>query len=163
MSMTKKIAILGLVLLVAVVVVLAPLAAAGKKKKKPKPWKSEEVTIAVAHPIFYGATGQVNAVTIQEFQHRCAEPASQGLDAWVFEIPKPYQKLDAAVEATGSSAGYLSYDLDVFFFDAECQLTLTSQAEGTDETAFMPKGTVWIGVHNYLGDPQTTAQVTIKP
>jgi len=151
-----------LLIVLALFVAAAPYAVAGKKKK-PKPWKSEEVTIAVAHPVFYGNSGEVNNVTAQEFENTCAEPASQGLDAWVFEVPAPYQKLDAAVDAIGKSSGAAGYDLDMFFYDAECAILMASQAEGTDEAGYLPKGTTWVLVHNYLGDPNTSLHIEIKP
>jgi len=155
--MRTKLLCLALALLVAVA---APSALAGKKKKKPKSWKSEEVTVTVPHPVFYGQTQEVNNVTAQEFESSCAIPNSQGFDAWVFEVPKPYQKLDAALGALGSGG---TYDLDVFFYDADCAIKMASQAEGTDESAFMPAGTAWVLVHNYLGDPNVSFHIEIKP
>jgi len=156
--MAKRICALALALLVAV----APYAAAGKKKKKAKPYKSEEVTIAVAHPVFYGNSGEVGSVTAQEFENTCAEPASQGLDAWVFEVPGPYRKTQAIVETVGTAGGPAGYDLDMFFYDSECTVLSASQAEGTDETGYAPEGTAWILVHNYLGDPNTSFHIEVK-
>lgn len=50
--MAKKLALVALALLLAL-----PSTHAFAGKKKPKPWKSEEVTIAVAHPVFYTTFG----------------------------------------------------------------------------------------------------------
>ena len=134
---------------------------AGKKKKAPKPYKSEAVTIAVAHPIFHGQTGEVNGITANEFEQNCAVPTTQGLDAHVFEVPAEYQKLQAGVKAIGAPGGAAGYDLDLVFYDANCAVTFTSLAEGTDETGFMPAGTAWILMYNYLGDPNTSAHIEI--
>lgn len=135
-------------------------AVAGKKKKGPKPYKSEEVTIAIPHPIFHTATGDAVNVTIQEFKNRCALPATQGFDAHVFEVPAAYQKINASVEAIGGGG---MYDLDLLYFDDACAIVGVSQAEGTDEAGFMPAGTVWIGMYNYLGDPNVSAHIELKP
>ena len=59
--MTKKL-IAGV--LVATLLLPGSAALTGKKKKKgPKPWTSEELTIALAHPVFYGQSGDVMSVT----------------------------------------------------------------------------------------------------
>ena len=64
--------------LVATLLVPGSAALAGKKKKKgPKPWTSEELTIGLAHPVFYGNSGDVLSVTAQEFHQTCAIPATQ--------------------------------------------------------------------------------------
>ncbi len=135
-------------------------------KKKPKPYKSEEVTILVPHPVFYGATGAVNSVTAKEFENRgCATPTTNGLDAFIFEVPKPYQKIVATVEAkrATTSAPTGMYDLDIYLYDVSCKQTLAFNAEGTDESGSIPKGTGWILVHNYLGDPAVRAYIELKP
>ena len=155
---TRKIAVLGLALLLALT---SQAAFAGKKKKAPKPYKSEEVSLGVAHTFAYGTTGEVVSVTAQDFQQSCAVPTSQGVDAHVFEVPPEYQKIAAGVKAIGVAAGPVGYDLDMFFYDASCALTFASQAVGTDETGFMPAGTSWILLHNYQGDPNTMAHIEI--
>lgn len=58
--------------------------------KKPKPYKSEEVTIAVPHPVGHGPTGSVNAITAKELEVRCATPATNGLDGWGWSRPRWY-------------------------------------------------------------------------
>ena len=130
--------------------------------KKPKPYKSEEVSIAIAHPIFYSTTESVNTVTAKEFEARCAIPASNGLDAYVFEVPAAFQKVAASVEAIGSASGPLGYDLDMFIYDKSCQLTTVFNAEGTDEAGMIPKGTGYVLVQNYLGDPGTKLHIELK-
>mgnify|MGYP000713443504 CR=1 FL=1 len=153
-----------LILLVLALLFPAGSAVAKKKgKKAPKPWTSEEGTIAVAHPVFYSTSGDLISVTMQELKNTCAMPASQGLDAFIVEVPAEYQKIAATATATGSSAGAGGYDLDVFFFDSGCNILAASQNTGTDEVAFMPAGTAWIGVGNYLADPNVGVQVELKP
>jgi hypothetical protein len=150
-------------LILALLLPTGALAAKKGNKKAPKPWTSEQGTIAVAHPVFYSTAGDVVSLTIQEFKNSCAMPTSQGFDAFVVEVPAAYQKIAATATATGSSVGAGGYDLDMFFFDAECALLSVSQGSGTDEVGFMPAGTSWIGVGNYLADPNVSVQVELKP
>jgi extracellular elastinolytic metalloproteinase len=156
---TKKLVVLGMVLLLAMTA--SQVAFAGKKKK-PKPWKSEEVSLGIAHTALYGSSGEVNLVTAMEFEQACALPASQGLDAWVFEVPAEYQKITASAKAIGVAGGAVGYDLDMFFYDADCTVTLASQATGTDESGLLPAGTSWIVLHNYQGDPNTMAHIELS-
>ena len=77
--------------------------AVAKKKKGPKPYTSEEATINVGHPVFYGNSGTLLSATAQEFLNTCAIPQSNGVDAFVYEIPANYAKLSsAAIQAFGS-------------------------------------------------------------
>jgi hypothetical protein len=156
--MVKKMLVLGLLALL----VFSGTASAGKKKG-PKPYESEEVTVAVAHPIGYSTTGSVNTITGKEFEATCAAPSSNGLDAAVFEVPADYQKVTATVEAIGADTGPAGYDLDIYLYDTACKNTLAFNATGTDEVGTIPKGTGWILVHNYLGDPGVGVHITLKP
>ena len=155
--MLKKTIALGLALALSLVG-----SAAVAKTKKPKPYKSEDVQIAIAHPVVYGSTGSVNSVTAQEFQNSCAIPNSNGLDGYVFEVPKQFSKIDAQLDAIGEAGGAAGYDLDIYLYSPDCTPTLAFNQEGTDEAALLPKGTGWIFVHNYLGDPNTTFHIEIK-
>ena len=154
--MAKRFVILG------VIAALALMSPAANASKKVKPYKSEDVQLAIAHPIAYGDTGSVNSVTAKEFEQSCALPSSNGLDGYVFEVPKQFAKVDAQIEAIGAAPGTAGYDLDIYLYDANCQPTLAFNASGTDETGLLPKGTPWIFVHNYLGDPNTTFHIEIK-
>ena len=157
--MSKKLLIIGLVL--ALTAALAGPSVAKKKKKGPKPYTSEEVTVQLGHPVFYGASGTVVGVTPQEFIRSCALPSSNGLDAYVFEVPKDYQKIQASIEATGSAEG-IEHDIDIYLFDSSCTSTGAFNAAGTDESGVIAAGTAFILLHNYTGGP-TTMQFTLKP
>jgi hypothetical protein len=149
-------------IVVAALAMVAQPALAGKKK--PKPWKSEQVTLAVPHPVVYNSTGSVNSITAKEFESKCSLPASNGLDGYVFEVPKDYQKIQAHVAAIGAAAETpAAYDLDLYFYDSKCTVTLVSQAVGTDENSVIPAGTAWIFMHNYLGEPGVSAHLELKP
>lgn len=145
------------------VALLGPASAAKKKKKKgPKPYKSEEVTMEVGHPIFYSSSGDVMSVTAQEFRRSCSIPSSNGFDGYVFEVPAEFQKIAATVEATGTSVTDPASpaDMDMYFFDESCEITGAANAAGTDEFGGLLPGTAFIFLHNYVGGP-TTGQITI--
>jgi hypothetical protein len=158
--MIKRTLALVLVLLVAAMV---HPAMAGKKKPKVKPYKSEPGTIAVAHPVFYDATGSVNSVTAKEFENTCAIPATNGVDAYVFEVPAAYQSITATVKAIGAAQTPAAYDLDVYMYDKDCAQTAKSNNTGTDESGVMPAGIAWILVDNYLGEPAVSFHVELAP
>jgi hypothetical protein len=157
--MVRRTMALVLVLLLAAMV---QPASAGKRKKV-KPYKSEEGTIAVAHPLFYDATGSINSVTAKEFEASCATPASNGLDAYVFEVPTAYQSITATVDAIGVPKTPAAYDLDVYMYDKDCAVKGVSNGEGTDESGVMPAGIAWILVDNYLGEPAVSVHIELAP
>jgi hypothetical protein len=160
---------LTLLLTVALAASLSGPAAAAKKKKGPKPYKSEEVTIQLGHTVQYGNSGTVVGITGQEFINSCAIPNSNGVDAYVWEVPESYKNVDATITAFGSG-GTAGYDLDIFLFNESCEVTFASQTTSSDETAIMAKGTAFILIHNFGspsspvggGDP-ATARFELKP
>lgn len=152
--MTKKLLIIALVLALTAALV-GPVAAGKKKKKKskgPKPYVSETVTLAIGHPVFHSASGSLVGVTPQEFLQSCAIPSSNGLDAYVFEVPEDYLKIDSIIRAVGDSTPAVLYDLDIYMFDKDCNETLFFNSVGTDETGIKPAGTTFAVIHNYVGD-----------
>ena len=154
--------VLAAALLMTLVLSVQPAGAAKKKSKKPKPYKSQQVTITLPRPALYNTTGAVQLVTAKEFETTCALPKSNGLDAYVFEVPKAYQSIVANAEAIGAAATPAGYDLDMFFYSKTCKLTLGASAAGTDEGSAMPKGTAWILVNNYLGEPGVKAHIQLS-
>lgn len=164
--MKRKIMILGLVAALACAALAAPADAKKKKKKGPKPWKSEEVTIHFGHPAFWGQSGTLLTVTAQEFLNRCAIPSSNGLDAWVFEVPEDYRTINTTVKAVGS-AGNPSWDLDLYYFDDACASTAFNNNVGTDETGYMPAGSHFVVLHSYFlppdGGQEVSAHIELSP
>jgi hypothetical protein len=157
----RKNIVVAILLLGLVAALAAP--AGAKKKKKVKPYKSETVTIQAGHPAFYSTSGTIVSVTAQEFFQTCSVPqASNGVDAYVFEVPKAYQKITASIEAIGESVSPAGYDLDLYLYDKACKNVGVYNAAGTDEYGVLAKGTSFIVLHAYAGNP-VDAFVTLKP
>jgi hypothetical protein len=140
--------------------------ATAAKKKGPKPYKSEEGMVAIPHTLLRASSGQQNSITIQEFENRCAVPASNGLDAYVFEVPEDYRKIDATI-TTHATATY--YDLYALFYDESCKLgAYALEASGSTglstEAPYgtMPAGTAYVVIADFLGDPATVS-FDLKP
>jgi hypothetical protein len=147
---------------VALAIMVAPTTAlAGKKKKGPKPFTSETVSVQMGHPVFNGQSGSVVGLTAQEFMGTCALPASNGFDAYVFEVPADYQKIVAELEAVGAGGVY-AYDLDVYTFDSSCAMTSAQNSPGTDQVGYLAKGTAFVLVHNYEPGP-IDVTLSLKP
>jgi hypothetical protein len=133
-----------------------------KKKKGPKPYTSEEATINVGHPVFYSTAGTPLSLTAQEFINSCAIPQSNGVDAYIYEIPADYQNIVAAIQAFGSEGTQLGYDLDLFLYDSSCAQLGVFNSTSADEGGVTTKGTAYALVYNYTGDP-VTVHIELKP
>ena len=144
----------------AAAIVAAPSAAfAGKK---PKPYKSETISIAASHPILHGySEGNVISVTAQEFMARCELPATNGLDGAIFEIPADYQKITTSIKAVGSAPA--GWDVDIYAFNSNCEVTQALNTVGTDESGSLLKGTAFVYVHNYLPPGPVDVHIELKP
>lgn len=160
---------LALLLTLAVAASLAGPASAGKKPKGPKPYKSEEVTIQLGHSVLYGTSGTIAGVTAQEFMNSCSIPASNGLDAYVWEVPEDYKNIDSVITSFGAG-GAAGYDLDIFLFDDSCAVTLASQGTTPDESTVVAAGTAYILIYNFGtssipvgGSDAVTARFELKP
>ena len=143
----------AVILTVLAVAALATPASAGKK---PKPYKSEDGIILVGHTLLYASTGDTNSVTAKEFENTCAIPASNGFDAYVYEVPKEYQTIQANI--TAHSQAQVAWDLYIFFYDKDCTRNpITIQAQGSvtksDASGVMPAGTAYVLIANFAGDP----------
>jgi hypothetical protein len=147
----------------ALAIVAAPSAAvAGKKKKGPKPYVSDTVSIAAGHTMATSASGTLVSLTAQEFMNTCAIPGSNGVDAYVFEVPAEYQKIEAQLEVTGVPGLPAPYDVDVYTFDSSCAQNSAQNATGTDAAGYLFKGTAYVLVHNFEPGP-IDVQLTLKP
>jgi hypothetical protein len=129
---------------------LAVAAEAKKKKRKPLVTFEAEGSTVLPNPTDLMEVG----VTRAEFEQSCAVPtASQGLDGYVIELPRKVSRVTTRVSVTGTSpTGVGLYDL--FFFDKSCSF-LTQILGSDDFDPLMPRGTAFVLVTNWLGDPST--------
>lgn len=154
-----------LVALVAASLVAAPAGAgalAKGKKKGPKPYVSPEITIQTGHPAFHGQSGTLLTVTAQEFIRRCALPATNGVDAAVYEVPVEYRGVSAtSVKAIGTDPA-ANYDLDLYLFDESCTEVAAYNPVGTDEVGMLTEDTAFVLVHDYEPGP-VTVHIELTP
>jgi hypothetical protein len=118
---------------------------AKKRKKKPVTF-STDGSFAVANP----ATLENSGVTQNEFMATCAIPASQGLDGYVVELPAKVTKVSSEVTVAGGDATGI-YDLDMYFYNADCAPTGAASSAGSDEVGAMPAGTKYVVVAAFWG------------
>jgi hypothetical protein len=84
-----------------------------------------------------------------EFASTCSTPpASQGTDGWVSELPESFG--DGAHKVSASGAGP-TYDLDLYFFDADCTLIGSVASSAADESGSLPSGTRYVLTSNWAG------------
>jgi putative nucleotidyltransferase with HDIG domain len=80
----------------------------------------------------------------------CGPSASQGLDAWVFELPADGPGPGASVKATGSGLLGL-YNLAVTFLSEDCTVLGELDSPAADEAGVLPVGTRFVVVSDRLG------------
>ena len=127
--------------------VFAP-AASAKKNRKPPP-----VTFETSGAFELSNPGDAEAdasVTKSEFLQTCALPASQGLDAFVVELSDEISKVTAQVTLSGSDAADI-YDLDMYYYGADCAPIGSASTAEPEEASVFPVGTRWIVVSAYFG------------
>lgn len=88
-------------------------------------------------------------VTGLEFQSTCQmPPASQGVDGWVTELPDSFGDGAHKVSTTGSA---ILYDLDLYFYNADCDLIGAAASAAPDESGALPSGTKYVITNNWVG------------
>ena len=99
-------------------------------------------TIQAAHILnFEAAVG----VTRAEFEQSCEyAPRSNGVDGWVQAIPSELAdgEHDIKVEATATTTG--DWDIDLYYYDANCGLIEADEDESTFETGTIPAGAKYV-------------------
>ena len=81
----------------------------------------------------------------------CGPSASQGLDAWVFELPADAPGPGAPVAASGSGGLLGLYNLAVTFVDGACTVVGQLDTPAPDEAGVLPAGTRFVVVSDRLG------------
>jgi putative nucleotidyltransferase with HDIG domain len=89
----------------------------------------------------------------------CGPSGSQGLDAWVFELPADAPGAGAPVKATGSDLLGL-HNLAVTFVGEDCEVTGQLDTPAADEAGVLPAGTRFVVVSDRLGIG-TTVTLTV--
>jgi extracellular elastinolytic metalloproteinase len=113
----------------------------------PDPPYTEEGTISFGTPVGDVTSGGVTAV---DFQNSCTyPPASQGSDGWVTKLPESFGDGRHQVEVVGT--GPAPHDIDVYFYDADCQMTGAAASSNPDETGTIPSGTAYVLTHLWSG------------
>lgn len=122
-------------------------AEAAKKKKKKRVTFEASGTVAVGNPLdFLAEVG----VTRTEFTNTCAVPVSQGLDAFIVEVPDEVSAVTSNIQITGSDLTS-TYDLDMYFFDDSCASIGIASTPEPNEFGVMPSGTRYILVSAFQG------------
>lgn len=89
----------------------------------------------------------------------CGPSGSQGLDAWVFELPSDAPGPGAPVKATGSDLLGL-HNLAVTFVSDDCRSVGELDTPAADEAGVLPAGTRYVVVSDRLGIG-TTVTLTV--
>ncbi|MEW6471321.1 MAG: S16 family serine protease [Actinomycetota bacterium] len=118
-------------------------------------------------PLF-SATGHVMvpaaavgySVTRQEFRHRCRVPASQGIDAWVVELPALDRDRPPSITVTARPR-IDAPGVAVDFYSSQCQLLSEAVADGR-LTQPLPGGARYMVVTPHSGT-DTSIDVVISP
>ena len=130
----------------------------------PRPQRIGEVlygpdaaTIMVGNP----ATGEGFGITETDFAgNSCVPTDTQDFDGHVFELEAPTTTGKEVAALDGSSLVPL-YDLDMFFYDEDCERSEdTAATTSANEIDFIPVGTKWIVANLFLG-VNTTATLTV--
>lgn len=141
----------------------APVTAKGKKKNQVAEWNSPEVAILAPHPALYSESGSVLGVTPVDFVRSCAVPSTNGVDAYVFEVPEQYAGLPAKATAVGNPAGVIASDIDMFTFDDACALQAEFAGPGTTQEGETDANTRFVVVVNSSGHLNQMLHLTLVP
>jgi len=88
-------------------------------------------------------------VTATEFANSCSmPPASQDLDGHVTELPEDFGDGAHVLSVTGSGP---TWDLDLYFYDAECNLVGSVASSSADESGSIPSGAAYVVTANWVG------------
>jgi len=111
-----------------------------------------QATIHAGHRGSYAAD---TGVTRNEFVAECTTDLdNQGVDGWALEVPGGARSMSAL--GTSRSA----YDLDFYFFDAQCGLVAEDEDAGTNETAEVPPEAEYALVTSYAEGGLVRVRIT---
>ncbi len=134
------------ILCVATGALAAPAAAKKRKPKKPVTFEASGSFLLSNPGDFAADTG----ITRNEFAQTCAVPTTQGLDGFVIELSNKISAVNANVVLAGGDVTG-AHDLDMYFYDAECNATGAASTEASDEMGMFAAGTRWVVVTAFAG------------
>ncbi|MGH3384367.1 MAG: M36 family metallopeptidase [Nocardioidaceae bacterium] len=121
----------------------------GVEPLPPKPLDpdfTESFTILGSDP---GGDNIGGGVTATEFANACTyPPASQGVDGWVSKLPEGFGDGAHTVTVTGSG---VTWDLDLYFYDAACALVGSAASSSADESGSIPSGAAYVVTADWAG------------
>ncbi len=107
---------------------------------------TETFTIAGSNP---GGDSTDGGIVGTDLANSCTmPPASQGVDGWVSALPESFGDGAHTVTARGSGP---TYDLDLYFFNADCEVIGTAASGAADESGSLPSGTAYVLTSNWAG------------
>ena len=109
-----------------------------------KPFTDPAGAVALAN-----AAGPDASVTFNEFALACMTPASQGLDAYIVELPDTAG--DGVHNFATKGGQELARDLDAYFYGAHCAPTGAIASGSADEAGPIPPGSKWAVIVLFAG------------
>ena len=133
---------------------VGPSAPAGAAPAPPAPSVPAPVTPYTAHgqllaPDLLGPLG-LGLTTRSSAPGSCGPSATQGLDAWVFELPAGAPGAGAPVKVSGSDLLGL-HNLAATFVGADCTVLGQLDTDAADEAGVLPAGTKYVVVSDRSG------------
>ncbi len=95
-------------------------------------------------------TDEGAGITETEFVRGCRPPTTQGLDGWVFALPRWPQTATAHMTVAGASLAGI-YELDVRFFSARCIEVGELRTSSPEEAGRIPANTRYVVVNASVG------------
>ena len=159
-----------LIPIMALLLVSVASPASGASGKKLKPYQSETATIEVGKwAPFIPELRLSITVTGTEFLSKCDIPTeTNGLDAYVFEVPRAYRQVEAVIRTTGEGTDLVGdeyHDIDIYIYDSQCDLIVNYFTSNRDEAGLLPRGSAFILLTNFapFASGPTTASFRLEP
>lgn len=109
-----------------------------------KPFTDPDGAVTLAN-----AAGPDASITFNEFALACMTPASQGMDAYIVELPAGAG--DGVHNFATKGGQELARDLDVYFYGPDCAPTGDIASGSADEAGPIPPGSAWAVVVLFAG------------